>query len=117
MRAGVSGMSRCVIPNGPSASTTALTTAGGMAMHPHSPGVAPPRAPLEGDPPGLALDPPRADARPEGPALRLGREVRGRLEPGGPAGGQPVAPRIRRARPLPPRHAALGHAGHLEAAG
>ena len=36
-RAEVSGMSRCVMPSGDSASTAALTTAGGMPMHPASP--------------------------------------------------------------------------------
>src|SRR5690349_21473327 len=35
--AGVSGMSTCVMPSGESASTTALTTAGGSPMVPASP--------------------------------------------------------------------------------
>src|SRR5262249_28603356 len=48
IRAGVSGISRCVMPYGDSASTAAFTTAGGAPMEPAPP---PPLAPsgLRGD--------------------------------------------------------------------
>src|SRR3989338_7374868 len=85
-------MSRCVTPRGASASTTALTTAGGIPMVPARPGAPRPPEPRGHARARLALDPDRRDDRARAPDLGAGAEEARRLEAGLLTGRQVLAP-------------------------